>query len=64
VRAALRTVNLVEVLEWEVQFCSKGFNPGSEVALGQGRKLVEEWLNESGVDHDHDHLEHKPEGDA
>jgi len=60
-RAALGTVDLIQMLEREVQLRSKAFDPFSKVAFGERRQLIKEWLNDSRVDEDHQNLEGKQE---
>ena len=59
-RAALGTVDLIQVLEGELQLGSQAFNPGPKVAHRERRQLVEERLNDSRVDEDHQDLEGEP----
>lgn len=59
-RAALGTVDLIQMLKGELELGSQIFDPFSKVALGKWRQLVEEWLDDSRVDQDHQNLEGKP----
>jgi len=60
VRAALGTVDLIQVLKGEFQPGSQTLNPLSKVAFREWRQLVEEWLNDGRVDKDHQNLEGEP----
>lgn len=55
--AALGAVDLVEMLEREAQPRGKAFDSFPEVAFRERRQLVEQWLNNSRVDKDHQNLE-------
>lgn len=59
-RAALGTINLVQVLEGELELRSQTFNPFPKAAFREWRQFVEEWLNNSRVDEDHQDLEREP----
>jgi len=61
VRAALGTINLVQVLERELELRSQTFNPFPKAAFREWRQFVEEWLNNSRVDEDHQDLEREQE---
>ena len=56
-RATLRTINLVEVLEGELKPGRQGLDPRTKFALLQGRKLVEEGLDNGRIDYNHRELE-------
>jgi hypothetical protein len=45
VPTSLTAVDKVEVLQGESELGRKLVDPGSEVSLGQGSELVEEWLD-------------------
>jgi len=60
VRAALGTVDLIQVLKGELQLGSQTLDPLSKIAFREWRQLVEERLNDSRVDKDHQNLEGEP----
>lgn len=53
VRTALRTVDFVQVLEREVELHSEFLNTRAELASRKRRELVEERLDDSGVQDHH-----------
>lgn len=59
-RATLRPVNLVQVLQRELQLGRERLDAVAQFTLGQGRKLVEQGLDDRGIDDDHDDLERQP----
>ena len=59
-RAALGAVDLIQMLKGELQLGSQTFYPFPELAIREWRQLVEEWLNDSRVDKDHQDLEGEP----
>lgn len=58
--AALGTVDLIQMFEWEPQLRSKALDSLSKVAFRERRQFIEEWLNDSRVDKDHQNLEGEP----
>lgn len=68
-RAALASINLVEVLEREVEFRGECLCPGTEITIFERRQLVEERLDDGWVEQDHDELEadhecHEPRNES
>ena len=61
VGAALRAVNLVQVLERELEPRCERFNAGAQFTLREWRQLVEQRLNNRRVQDDHRQLEDQPE---
>lgn len=59
-RAALRAVDLVQVLERELEARGERLDARAELARGERRELVEQRLDERRVDHHHRQLERKP----
>jgi len=62
VRTALGTIDLIQMLEGKLELGGQTFDPFSKVPFRKWRQLVEEWLNDSRVDKDHQDLEGKPGG--
>ena len=60
VGATLRSVDLVQVLERELELGREGLDAGAEVAFGEGREFVEQRLDDGGIEDDHGHLEGEP----
>ena len=60
-RAALGTIDFIQMLEGEFELRSQTFNPFTKVPFRKWRQLVEEWLDDSRVDKDHQDLEGEPE---
>jgi hypothetical protein len=60
VRTALGTIDLIQMLEGELELGGQTFDPFSKVPFREWRQLVEERLNDSRVDKDHQDLEGKP----
>lgn len=58
--AALRTVDLIEMLQRELELPGQRFDSGSQFTIAQGCELVEQRLNDGGVKDDHDELERYP----
>lgn len=60
-RAALGTVDFIQMLEGELELGSQTFDPFLKVAFREWGQLVEEWLDNGRVDKDHQDLEGEPE---
>lgn len=58
--AALGTVDFIQMLEREVQLRGKAFDSFLKGAFGEWGQLVEERLNHSRIDKDHQNLEGEP----
>lgn len=59
-RAALRAIDFIQVLEGEAELSGQVLDPLAEVAFREGRQLVEQRLNDGGVENDHNQLEDEP----
>lgn len=57
VGAALRAVDLVEVLQRELEFRGESLDACAQFALGEGRQFVEQRLDDGRVQDDHGELE-------
>ena len=56
-RRALRAIDLVQVLEGELELRCETFDARFQLSSLEGRKLIEERLDEGREDYDHEHLE-------
>ena len=61
-RATLRAVDFVQVLEREVKLRGKVLDTQAQLSAGERRKLVEERLDDGRVQNDHHHLEREAAG--
>jgi hypothetical protein len=60
VGTALRPIDFIQVFEREFEFAGKVLNPLAEIAFGKRGELVEERLDDSWVENDHNELERYP----
>ena len=59
-RTALGTIDLVQMLKGKLELGGQIFDSFSEAPFRKWRQFVEEWLNDSRIDKDHQDLEGKP----
>jgi hypothetical protein len=59
-RATLRTVDLVEVFQWELELRCERLDTSTELAFWERRKFVEKRLNYCWVKDNHRKLKDKP----
>ena len=58
-RATLRTVDFVQMLQWELELGCECLDTGTELALWERREFVEKRLNYCRVKYDHRKLKDK-----
>jgi hypothetical protein len=60
VRASLRAINLVKMLERELELLRKFVDPALQLAILERGKLIEKWLDDGRVEDNHGQLERDP----